>query len=227
MAPEGNANGGAGTQSAGAQAHAGVAAYLDALASDAPAPGGGSAAALAGAMGAALGSMVANFTVGRPKYAAAEASVRAALDEAEALRARLAHLMEDDERAYTAYGVAAGLPRGTDEEKKARNRAIQKALRDAAGPPLAMAAACRRILDLAGVVAGHGNPNLASDAAVAALFAEAALRASVVNVRVTLARVRNEAFVTATEAEVNRLLEGTPSLKEDVVATAGRRMVGG
>jgi methenyltetrahydrofolate cyclohydrolase len=200
--------------------------YLDALASDAPAPGGGSAAALVGAMGAALVSMVANFTVGRPRYRAVEDEVRRALAAAEEARARLMALMTEDEQAYSAYGAAAKLPRETEEQQAARREALQGALRSAAAPPLAMAGACRQVLDLAMVVAESGNPRLASDAGVAALLAEAALRASAINVRVNLVALKDEAFVARTEAELNRFLEGTPGLKEEILALAGRRMAG-
>ncbi len=206
-----------------------LSAYLDALASTAPAPGGGSAAGLAGAMAAALVSMVARFTVGRPKYAAVEAQIMAALNEAEQARARLLELMSADERAYLAYDAARRLPRTTDDERRARSRAMQEALRGAAAPPLAMAATCRRVLELAGIVAEHGNPALASDAGVAALLAEAALHASAINVRVNLAQIRDPSFVSQTEAELQRLLERAPSLKEEVLAVAARRagMAGG
>jgi methenyltetrahydrofolate cyclohydrolase len=200
--------------------------YLDALASDAPAPGGGSAAALVGAMGAALVGMVANFTVGRPRYRAVEGEVRRALAAAEGARARLMALMTEDEQAYSAYGAAAKLPRETEEQQAARREALQEALRDAAAPPLAMAGVCRQVLDLALVVAERGNPRLASDAGVAALLAEAALRASAINVRVNLVALQDEPFVAQTEAELNRLLEGTPGLKEEILALAGRRMAG-
>jgi methenyltetrahydrofolate cyclohydrolase len=203
-----------------------VPAYLDELAAGTPTPGGGSAAALAGAMGAALVSMVANYTVGRPRFAPVEGEVREALTEAEAARARLAALMAEDEQAYAAYTAATRLPRGTEEEQRERARAMQAALRRAAGPPLAMAGVCRRVLDLAGVVAGAGNPLLASDAGVAALLAEAGLRASAVNVRVNLGHLRDPAFVAETEAELSRLLEGTAERKEEVLALATRRMGG-
>jgi formiminotetrahydrofolate cyclodeaminase len=218
--------------SSGAAPHAtppagdGVAAYLDALASDAPAPGGGSAAALVGAMGAALVSMVANFTVGRERYAAGEAQMRAVLDEATALRANLRRLMDEDERAYLALSGALKLPRTTEDEKKARSRAIQRALLAAAEPPLAMARTCRRALDLSQLAAEHGNPNLASDAGVAALLAEAALRASAINVRVNLARLRDRVAVERIEAELNGLLAAAPALKEEILALVGQRMVG-
>ena len=89
-----------------------------------------------------------------------------------------------------------------------------------------MAGACRQVLDLARAVAESGNPRLASDAGVAALLAEAALRASAINVRVNLVALQDEAFVARTEAELNRLLEGTPGLKEEILALAGRRMAG-
>jgi formiminotetrahydrofolate cyclodeaminase len=204
-----------------------IGAYLDALASDAPAPGGGSATGLVGAMATALVSMVANFTAGRERYAEVDTQMRGVLQETAALREELSRLMEDDERAYTGVSAAYRLPRGTDEEKRARSRAIQQALLAAAQPPLAMVRTCRRVLDLAELVARHGNPSLASDAGVAALFAEAALRAGAINVRVNLARVRNQETVQRIESELNALLEGAPSLKEEILAVVGRRMAGG
>lgn len=201
--------------------------YLESLAAAVPAPGGGSATGLAGALGAALVCMVANFTTGRPRYAGVEAQIHAALEEATAIRLRLIRLVEQDEAAFEAVAAARKQPRRTDEEKRARDAAIQHATREAATPPLEMAAVCRRVLELSHIVAEHGNPYLASDAGVAALLGEAALRASAINVRVNLASLADEAFVTGAEARLNALLEGTPSLKEEVLAIAGRRMMGG
>lgn len=207
-----------------AQPKVAIAAYLDALASSAPTPGGGSAAGLTGAMAAALVSMVANLTVGRPRFAGVEAPVRAALDEAEQTRARLLQLTHDDEVAFTRLAEAMKLPRGSDGEKRARTQAMQAAMRAAAQPPLEMARLCRRLLDLALVTAESGNPNLASDAGVAALLAEAALRASAINVRVNLAHLRDTDFVEATQATLNAQLDGTPSLKDAILSISGRRM---
>ena len=204
-----------------------LAAYLESLAAEVPAPGGGSATGLAGALGAALVCMVANYTAGRPKYADVEADVRAALDEATALRTRLMALAEADEAAYEAVATARKLPRKTDGEKMLRQDEIQRATRAAAQPPLEMAAACRRALELSEVVARHGNPFLASDAGVAALFSEAALRASAINVRVNLASIEDPVFVDALERRLNELLEGSAALKEEILAVAGRRMAGG
>src|SRR5688500_7173177 len=201
--------------------------YLDSLAAEVPAPGGGSATGLAGALGAALVGMVASYTVGRPKYADVEDEVRAALDEANALRRRLMALAAEDEGAYEAVAAARKLPRKTDVEKAARQEEIQRATRAAATPPMEMAAACRRALELSEVVAERGNPFLASDAGVAALFAEAALRASAINVRVNLATIDDKGFVGELEGRLNALLEGSAGLKEEILAIAGRRMVGG
>lgn len=200
--------------------------YLAALASKAPVPGGGSATALAGALGAALVAMVANLTTGRAKYAAVEGEMQAMRRAAEAARAELTALMEDDERAYAAFAATLALPRGSESERRTRARARQEALRGAATPPLAMARVSRRVLDLARTAAELGNPYLASDAGVAALLAEAALQASAINVRVNLAQINDEAFVAQTETALEQLLQGAAQAKEEIVAIASRRMAG-
>lgn len=207
--------------------HQGLATYLGALASGAPTPGGGSAAGMAGALGAALVSMVANFTVGRPKFAAADTALREVLAGAEGARQRLMALTQEDERAYATLSAAMKLPREDEAQRRARSQAMQQALRGATAPPLAMATVCREVLDLAQGAAEQGNPALASDAGAAALLAEAALQASAINVRVNLARVRDQAFVDVTTTELTRLLEGTAALKEATLAVASRRMSGG
>lgn len=204
----------------------GLTTYLEALASGAPTPGGGSAAGMAGALGAALVGMVANFTVGRSKFAAVDAALREVLAGAKMARELLTGLTQEDERAYATLSAAMKLPREDEAQRRARAQAMQQALRAATAPPLAMAAVCREVLDLAQRAAEQGNPALASDAGVAALLAEAALQASAINVRVNLARVRDQAFVDVTTAELNRLLYETPALKEAILAVASRRMSG-
>ena len=171
--------------------------------------------------------MVARYTVGRPKYAEVEAQVRAALDEAEALRGQLMALAEDDATAYEAVAAARKLPRGNDTEKAARRDAIESATRAAVTPPLEMAAACRRALALSGIVAERGNHLLASDAGVAALFSEAALRASAINVRVNLGTIEDVMFAQRTEARLTELLSGATTMKEEILALAARRMLEG
>ena len=122
--------------------------FLDDLASSKPAPGGGSAAALCGAVGAALVSMVANLTVGRKKYAGVEEQVQGLLKQADDLRATLLALIEEDIAVYTDVSNAGKMPRDTDEQKAARTEAMQAALKAATLPPMKIVQACRDVLQL-------------------------------------------------------------------------------
>jgi formiminotetrahydrofolate cyclodeaminase len=172
----------------------GVRKYLDGLASGESTPGGGSATALAGALGAALGSMVANFTVGKEKYADVEAEVQQALRRTEELRAELTELMEADEEAYGKVTAAYKLPRDTDEEQAARTAAIQEALKGAAEVPLTVARCCFEVLKLSVGLAEKGNAYLVTDAGVSARLADAALHSAWLNVEINLGSIKDEAF---------------------------------
>jgi len=163
-----------------------VAEFLDRLASGAPTPGGGAAAALAGALGAALVSMVCNLTVGRERYAATDADARDILAEAASLLATLRDGAQRDADAYGRLMAAFRLPRATDDEKAARSRAIQTATADATVVPLELAEASTRVIDLAERAVGKTNPNAASDLAVAALLAAAAVESAAENVEINL-----------------------------------------
>ncbi len=192
-----------------------VGGFLDALASDAPAPGGGAAAALSAAMGAALVSMVCNLTVGRERYQAHEEVMRAALGEAEELRTRALALATADGDAFGAVGAAYALPRKTDEEKAARTARVQEVLKGAAGPPLRTVAVAARVVELCVEIAPWGNPNVVSDVGVAALSARAALDGAALNVRVNLALIRDEDFARETAQELGRhLSEAHPLVDE-------------
>jgi formiminotetrahydrofolate cyclodeaminase len=173
----------------------GIRQYLDALASGESTPGGGSATALAGALGAALSSMVANFTVGKEKYADVEAEVRQALQRTEELRAKLTELMPADEEAYAKVTQAYKLPRDTDEQQAARTAAIQQALKGAAEVPLAVARCCFEVLKLSVALAQKGNAYLVTDAGVAARLADAALHSAWLNVEINLRAIKDQAFV--------------------------------
>jgi formiminotetrahydrofolate cyclodeaminase len=169
--------------------------YVDELAAGRPTPGGGSAAALVGALGAALNCMVANFTVGREKFAAVEEEVRELLTRGEELRAELQRLTQADTEAYRVVSAAYKMPRETDGEKAARDQAIQEALKHAAQVPLATARACHEVLRIAAALVERGNPNLISDVGVAAKFALSGLECAVLNVEINLASIRDEEFV--------------------------------
>lgn len=168
--------------------------FLDALASDSPAPGGGSAAALSGAMGAALVAMICRLTIGKKKFADVEKEAMEILDQAEALRGRLTDLVQEDADAYLRVMDAYHMPKTTVSEKDARIKAIDAALRDATHVPLETARACAQVIDLGDVIAQIGNPNASSDAGVAVLCAATGLRGAALNVHINLATVKDPAF---------------------------------
>ena len=164
-------------------ADGGLSAYLDQVAAGTPVPGGGSVAALVGALAAALGEMVANLTLGREKYAEAEALLRPARDRLTVLRASLLDGAAEDEAAYQSYREAASLQHTGDAEKTARTDAMQQALIAATDVPLAAARSAHEVAEILQSVAREGNPHVRSDAALGALLAEAALRGALLNVR--------------------------------------------
>jgi glutamate formiminotransferase/formiminotetrahydrofolate cyclodeaminase len=191
--------------------------FLDELASSAPAPGGGSAAALGAAIGAALVSMVANLTVGKKKYVDVQEDIQRILERSETLRRRCEELLEQDVTAYTKVSEAYRMPRETDEQKEARSAAIQEALKGATSVPMALAEACVQILKLCPETAEKGNLRAVSDVGVGALMAEAALRAAALNVWINLGSIKDQDFVLKEGGRLKALLEGTAQLKEEIL----------
>ncbi|HGJ63771.1 TPA: methenyltetrahydrofolate cyclohydrolase [bacterium] len=190
--------------------------YLDETASGAPTPGGGSVASLAGALGAALTSMVCNFTVGKEKYKDVEAEVAQILSEAEDLRAKLLDLMVEDTQVYSEVSNAYGMPRGTAEEKEARTEAIQKALRLAMQAPLETAFCCHKILKLNEPLLNKGNQNLISDVGVAVLLAESALRSAILNVEINLSYIKDDEFCNNTREKLSSIIAESSELKSKI-----------
>lgn len=182
-----------------------VARFLDELASSSPAPGGGSVAALAGAMAAALVSMVCNLTLGNDKYKDAQEIISQTLAQAEPLRTRLTELMEEDTAAYNAVIASYKLPKDSDEQKAARTAAIQAALKQACEVPLATAEAAAPIRQLAATARERGNPNAASDAYVAGILADTAIKAALANVEINLPSIKDSDFVAAAQVRVAAL----------------------
>lgn len=176
--------------------------WLDELASSAPAPGGGAAGALSAATAAALVEMVCSLSVGRPAAAEHEEALRTAHARATALRARALELAEEDAAVFTAVIAAYKLPKDDDAAKAARTAAIQAALGDAARVPLATAAVAAEVVGLAGAILAGANPNVVSDVAVAAAAARAAIDASVVNVEVNLAMIKDAGVRAGLAAEL-------------------------
>jgi formiminotetrahydrofolate cyclodeaminase len=201
-----------------------LAAFLDDASAGRPTPGGGAVAALAGALASTMASMAAHFTVGRKRFAAVEADVHAALGTLDAARRRLCDLMEADIAGYAAVGAAYGMPKNDAAEKAAREEAIQAALRQAMAAPAQTADCCLEVLGVCASLAGTCNPNLLSDVGVAAVLAEAALRAAQIYVRVNLAAMTDAAMVAR---QREKLAEGAAlagALGAQVAAAIDRKM---
>jgi len=201
-----------------------VTAFLDELASSAPAPGGGSVAALSGALGAALVSMVCNLTVGKKKYADVQEDIKVLLAQSEALRQELIELLESDVAVYTEVSRAMKMPRATDEEKAARTAAMQKALKAATEVPMQVAEACVEVMELCRPAAEKGNVNAVSDAGVAVLMAEAGLRSAALNVLINLAWIKDEAFVVENRARLDALLKGKPAMRDEIYSLVVKKL---
>lgn len=180
--------------------------YLSELASAAPAPGGGSAAALAGALGASLVAMVSRLTIGRKNYADVSPQFEAILPRADALRDELIGLMQEDSAAYAGVMEAYRMPKETDDEKETRERAIQESLIYASEIPLRVAQACAEILMQSELAAEQGNKNAASDGGAGALMAEAGLQAALLNVRINLGLIKDETYVAEMRAQLEPLV---------------------
>lgn len=159
---------------------------MDSLAASTPAPGGGTAAALAGVMAASLVQMVVNLTLGRKKYQQVQETMQDILVKASELRGRLSELASDDARAYEEVMQAYKFPKATPEELLVRNQSIERALHGAAIVPLRTAQAAMQILDLTVQVVETGNQNALTDAGVASLLAHASLQGALYNVCVNI-----------------------------------------
>jgi methenyltetrahydrofolate cyclohydrolase len=195
--------------------------WLEALASSAPAPGGGAAAALEAAMGAALIEMFCNLTIGKPTYAEHEELMEAARDRAQVLRADAIGLAAEDAAAFRAVIDAYKL----SKEDAGRHHAIQAALAVAADVPRRTAGVASEVLDLAERVAPVGNVNVVSDAAAAAASARAALQIALLNIDANTASIEDPALLSALgaiTAEIGRDL----ARADEIVASVRERASG-
>lgn len=201
-----------------------LAEYLDALASSEPTPGGGSTAALAGALAAGLVSMVCNLTIGKRRYRESEPGLRQVLAQAEALRGRLGELMARDAAAYDGVMRAYRLPQSTAQEQAARQSAMQQALQEATRVPLEIAEGCAQVIELALPAAELGNPWAVSDAGAGALLAEAALHAALLNVEINLRSLEDGSFAQEARQRLQDLTARARQ-KDRVVALVQQRIM--
>jgi formiminotetrahydrofolate cyclodeaminase len=184
-----------------------VAEVLGALASPEPTPGGGTAAAIAGAMGTSLLVMVAGLAKSKTSTDEEKTALASASAAIAPLTTTLAGLADADAASFNAVMAAYRLPKATDDDKAARSRAIQEALRGATAVPLDTLRTAAHALDHGRVVADFGNRSAVSDVGVAIGLLKAAADGAAANVRVNLASLKDEAFKTATESETARLVE--------------------
>jgi formiminotetrahydrofolate cyclodeaminase len=180
--------------------------FIQEMKSESPAPGGGSASALAGALAAALGIMVANLTAGNARYAEAEDRIQELRIELECILKDLEQYVEEDAGAFNAVMAAFKLPKEGMEEKALRRDRIQSSMKNAAELPLFVAEACLRALTAAVALLQIGNRNAASDAAVAGRLAHAALWGAVYNVRINLGSITDDTFNRSKRARLAEIL---------------------
>lgn len=191
--------------------------FLDALASKEPAPGGGSGAALGGALAAALVSMVCNLTIGKKGYEDVQEPMADLLRKSEAIRDELPQLLEADTQVYGKVMAAYRQPRKTPEQKRARNIAMQGALKEATEVPLSIAQRCAQVVELSLPAAEMGNQWAVSDAGVGVLLADASMRAALLNVYINLSSIKDKDYVQQTLARVETITGGKDEFRERVL----------
>lgn len=197
--------------------------FLGALSADTPTPGGGTAAAVAGAMGASLADMVSALTLSKEKYAAAHEAVRPIAEAAALARTEFLTLAREDSEAYDDVVGARRLPRETDEQKAARAHRIALANRRAAEVPMRTARAAVRLLAALPELAEKGNPNAASDVGAAALLLDACAEGALLNVGINLSGIEDPGFVSEMQRETAVLQEESQRLRSQVVALVRKR----
>ncbi|KKM12791.1 hypothetical protein SY88_01565 [Clostridiales bacterium PH28_bin88] len=190
--------------------------FIEELASDSPAPGGGSVSALAGSLGAALVSMVANLTVGKESFKENEAEMRDVLEKAAELKERLSQMVDEDTAAFNRVMAAYKLPKSSEEEKTKRSEAIQEALKRAALLPLEVARHCLAVMELSKTAVTLGNPNALSDAGVSMLMAYAGLQGAVFNVEINLGGIKDPGFKQDVEVNKENILASARALHEGI-----------
>lgn len=200
--------------------------FTDEVSRDSPAPGGGSVAALAGAIGAALASMVANLTFGKEGTEAKDADLARIAAEAQRIKARLLLAVDADSDAFTGFMNALRMPQNTAEEKAIRARKMQEGLKEAVAVPWATAESSFAAMRLSREVATIGNPNSLSDGAVGVQIAYAGVRGGLWNVLINLKDITDPDYVAEKRAAASKLLAEARALAEEAGAYVDDRMIG-
>lgn len=198
--------------------------FMDKLASNAPEPGGGSVAALTGALGAALVSMVANLTLGKEKYKDVQPRIEKLLKESENVRNAMQDLIQKDTEAFGAFSEVYKMPKNSDAEKAARSTKMQETLKKAAQVPLETGLQALEVARLAQCAADIGNTALVSDAGVAVLLAKACAESAALNVKINLNSIKDEAFTNSVWTQMQDVLKQVAAFEKTVLETTYRKM---
>lgn len=199
--------------------------FAEVTASPAPAPGGGSVSALAGAFAAALAEMVAHLTAGREQYAGAQTEMAYILDELPSVRRRLLYAVDRDSRAFDRYMAALALPKETEEERMARTCAMQEGLKEAALVPMEVAETVASLFPTLETVVRKGNARAVTDGMVGTMLARTAVLGALFNVRVNLESIRDSDFTAALSARADAAQELALSWEKRIlspIALAGK-----
>lgn len=180
--------------------------FIEELASSAPTPGGGGAAAYSGALGSALSSMAGNLTVGKKKYANVEDEIKKRLDALQEVRSELLDLVTRDAEAFAPLARAYGLPRETPEQIEYKRTVMQESLIGAIEVPFAIMNACARVIELSDFLAHNGNRMVVSDVATGVSFAKGALKGAALNVYVNAASLEDRELALRYTDEADRLI---------------------
>ena len=191
--------------------------FLDRLCSNSPEPGGGSASALTGATAASLSGMLAALTVNKKGYEQVKPEMEEILSKAESLKEELLDLLQKDTEAFNDASKAFKLPKGTEDEKKRREKAVEGGLKKATEVPLNIMEKSLEVARLAKKVLKKGNEMAISDGAISALFAEAAAIGAMINVRINFSWMKDKEYIAETENKLGAILEEIRQIKEEAV----------
>lgn len=198
--------------------------FMDRLASPSPAPGGGAASAAVALIGSSLVSMVAGLTMGKKGYEDQEESMKRILEKSRAMSKELRILMDEDEKAFNTLYAAWKMPRGTEEEKSARKKAIEDGTKLAIKIPWKIAGASRDVLSLAANLARYGNSNAITDAGSALEFSMAAIKGAIMNIEINIKSIQDRNWAENERMKIRIFLEDAVSIYNSGIEDVRRRM---
>jgi methenyltetrahydrofolate cyclohydrolase len=201
-----------------------VANFLDDIASNSPAPGGGSVSALAASLGAALTSMVSRLTIGKKKYADMQIEMEKVLKQSEELRAKFNAIIDEDTAAFNNVMTAYGLPKETENQKTKRTMEIQETTKAATLIPLKLMGLCIEAIELVKIIVEKGNQNSISDAGVAALMLHAGCEGAALNVKINLGSIDDANFVDQTKNKLEQQLTSLDTFTSDILACVNKHL---